>query len=345
MYNRSTLHSVARFVILSILFAATSAGATTPETATLHLTLPPDPLTHEWRTGQAEVAVPPPTTAREAARMPQARFAPDQVTVQAPPPGTKYVWQVVLLIYPSIDCNQTVSGVTTHFTYTMTSAEIAEAQTAGAGMKTGIEQGSGGDARIKLTTVVVGRSLTSLSTFGADIHWPAPTNTSTELITYCSGGKADSAMIYWPSRNPSTGAGINNPYWGLSYGAPASYTYNVGYSTVANITSPIRSDYYPGEVMIHEWLHPTTDYYHTVWGAVVPNLDGAGNYRPLPSSPNYAYVYGDGWMPFYRDIMKGTVWNPATSHFEGLGTGAWNAGTPTNYTEPFAAARGWQLYQ
>ena len=271
------------------------------------------------------------------------RFAEDVVI----PPAdrgredTGYVWRIVFLIYPSIDMDQTVSGVTTHFTYTLSQAEINEARQAMDGAVTGIFTGSNGEAKPVVTTVIVGRTLTSLAKFGADVYWPDCSITAPELLVY-GMGRNDSAVVYWPAWNHGTGAHINNPYWGLSYGSPAGWTYNVGYSTVSNVTSPVVGGYYPGEVIVHEWLHPTTDFYHTAKGYTVPNLDGAGNYRPCPACANYAYVSGDGWMPFYRDIMRGTVWDPATSTWMGVPPAAWRSGTPTNTQ---TAAEGWQLYE
>ncbi|MGI8906776.1 MAG: hypothetical protein ACR2IE_09835 [Candidatus Sumerlaeaceae bacterium] len=331
----------------SVLPSTTAVAAPSSEsTTTLYLTLPPDPVTNVWRTDKTTV----PTTALPSSATIQhqkntARFAPDTIKPKAAPAGYGYVWRVVLLIYPSIDCDQTVSGVTTHFTYTMSAAEIAEAETAFDNMIIGIRDGSNNEARIQPTVIIVGRALTALAKFGADVHWPDASITSPELTTYCAGGKADSALVYWPAKNRTTNAAINNPYWGLSYGSPTSYTYNVGYSTVSNISSPMVVGYYPGEVMIHEWMHPTTDYYHVVWGYNVPNLDSAGSYKPCPTCANYAYVSGDGWMPFYRDFLRGTVWNPSASRYEGVPPAAWRSGTPTNYTLPLAAAEEWQLFE
>lgn len=313
--------------------------------AKLYLTLPPDPVSHAWRSGETTVPVgvlPEPDAVRRARNM--SRFAPDTVRTRTPPPGHAYVWRVVLLIYPSIDIEQTVGGVTSRFTHTLSAAEISEVETAFESMVTGIHEGSNHEARIQSTVVVVGRTLTSLASFGADIYWPDAAVTAPELIAYCADGKADSALVYWPAKNHTTQAAVNNPYWGLSYGAPASYTYGVGYSTVSNVLSPMQSGYYPGEVMIHEWMHPTTDYYHVVWGFAVPNLDSAGSYRPCPACANYALVPGDGWMAFYRDILRGTVWNPAEGRYEGLPPAAWRSGTPTNFSLPTAAGE-WALYE
>ena len=313
-----------------LLFTALSNPCLAVDNETqVYISLPPDPVTGMMSSATATIVPEPPVTNADVSRATR-RFAPD-IVIQPPEWSANkyYVWKIVFLLYPSIDMTQVVSGVTSHFTYTMTSSEIVDARLAMDSAVQGIRIGSNNEAKPLLTTVIVGRTLTSLAKFGADIYWPDCSITSPELITYAQG-VMDSAIVYWPSTNSTTSQHVNNPYWGLSYGTPQSWTYGVGYSTIANIISPNHPAYYPGEVFIHEWLHPTSDFYYQVKGYAVPNLDGAGNYKPCSTCANYTSNYGDGWMSFYRDLMRGTVWDPASSSWKGITPSAWQSGTPTN---------------
>lgn len=316
-------------------------GVAAAEEATLRVTLAPDGSTERWRSGLVQVEIPPVVDAAAAqARRQHRRFAEDDVTEpQGWRSANPYVWKMVYLIYPSIDAPITVDSVTTQFTYTFTSAEMNEAYAARDGMIAGILTGSNGEARPIVSTVVVGRTLTQLASFGADYHWPDPAITAPELVEYAQG-VADSVVIYWPARDPVGGYTVKT-FWGLAYGRPEWWTYDVGYSTVASVVSPIHPGYYPGEVMIHEWLHPTSDYYDFVKGYPVPNLDAGHTYRPCPACAPYEYVHGDGWMAYYRDYMQGSVWSAANSRYEGIPPAAWRSGTPTNQM----SVREWELFE
>lgn len=320
--------------LLALLLFLVPAALIQAREIALYATLPPEPGSTAWHASSILVKAPeslPSVVETEAA----ARFGPDFVTTSSPPPGTVYAWRVVLLIYPRLDIRQTVGSVKSRVVCSMTRSQIADIKTAFQSFETGVTSGSDNNARILRTTVQVGRKLTTLAKLGDDIYWPDCTVTAPELGKYCSNGRADSVIVYWPSRKRYySEAGVNNPYWGLSYGAPMESTFGVGYSTVADVCSPLHPDFYPGEVLIHEWMHPTGGFYQSVYGFNVPNLDGAGDYSPSPGAPHYAYIQGDGWMSFYRDYLKGTVWNPAETRFEGLTPDAWNSGTPTNFTIP-----------
>lgn len=249
--------------------------------------------------------------------------------IRIAPPEVPNVWKMVLLIYPAIDCETTLAGIRSRFSYTMTDDEISRACSAMAAAARAVHDASNHEVCLQVSEVVVSRVLTELERGGDDeYYWPSPAVTAPELLAYCARGQADSAMVYWPAKNPATGERLNFPYWGMAWGAPDSWTCHVGYSTVSNVLAPDVEGCVPGEVFVHEWLHPTGAYFEKTWGAVLPDLDGSANYRPCPACPAYSRDPENGYMSFYRDYMRGTVWNPRASRYEGITPSMWRRGSP-----------------
>ncbi len=260
----------------------------------------------------------------------QSRFATDAVSViAAPRPGHANIWKLVLLIYPRIDCETTKDGVSSRFSYTMPDEEIDRASRAMVSAADAIFEASEGHVCLEVVRVIEGRVLTHLSKLeGDDCFWPSPQITALELLAYCANGQADCAMVFWAARNEQTGESVNFPYWGMACQQIDESSYHVGYSTVSNVMAPDCTGFAPGEVFIHEWLHPTGAYFTQRWGALVPDLDGSGKYRPCPTCPNYAYDAQTGYMAFYRDYLRGRVWNPAASRYEGITPSDWRRESP-----------------
>lgn len=244
-------------------------------------------------------------------------------------------WKIVFLIYPSVDVEYSAKGTTHTFKYEMMQNEIDEATTAMASAIAAIPRGAGGEARARLTTtVIVGRTLPKLAPCcgtTTTFYWPDAQITAPELVQYARG-HSDSVIVYWPAKNHTTKASVLNPHWGLSYGKPENYTYNVGYSTVSNIVSPLDRRYHPGEVFVHEWLHPVSDYYQ-VKGFSVPNVDHSTSYcQCVIRCDPYLHIGGKGLMAFYQDLMTGTTREPTSPQCIGLTQNAWCSGTPS--TDP-----------
>lgn len=226
-------------------------------------------------------------------------------------------WKALLLVYKNIDVDYTDSdGVSRHLTYTMPQTEIADGVFSFRRHAMLAHEYSNKESFVQYDIVYVDRPLTSLTSLGANLWWPSPTDTRPELDAYVPQNY-DSVLVLWPQTNFATGQQIPS-YWGLGM-QPTSWANGATYATVANAESWVW--YVPtiGEVWLHEWLHGVSPFYADK-GFPMPAGDADGG-----GSHGYIWSPITGWMDYYRDLMTGNVLEGG--QLTGLTAVAWQSGS------------------
>lgn len=165
--------------------------------------------------------------------------------------------------------------------------------------------------------VEIDHPVTKLSVLGGDYYWLSPEDINVDISLYAPNRKYDSVHVLWNN-------GPIDTYWGLG-----GVFINNGTTTYDSIIfgsgwwwTGIGEMY--GEPFLHEWLHGVCRFYASL-GYDMPESDADG-----ASSHGYSKSATEGWMPYYRDLMRGTVWEPKLSKYTGITSDAWQSTTPRN---------------
>ncbi len=210
-------------------------------------------------------------------------------------------WHALLLIYPRLEVRLPGGWFRRRlFNHQLSEAEIQDALRSFACFPLLAQECSLGEITLSATVQRIARPLDSLTTMGAGIYWPSPSDTKPELDELLLPGTFDSVFVLWPQQNLQTGELIPSGGWGLGLGA-SDWSKGATYATVANTRTEVWERPVIGEVWLHEWLHGVCHHF-AQQGFVMPDGDADGGGR-------HGYVQSDttGWLAYYRDLMSGKV--------------------------------------
>jgi hypothetical protein len=233
---------------------------------------------------------------------------------------TEHTWRLLALIYRDVDVNYSWQGEQHHFVSHMTDADVQRARAVLGTLQGRVNSWSTGYGDVYVQRIVEPtRKITSLSPYKDKGFKVAPDDIRADLDQYAPDGSYDSIIVLWRN-DDDAGHTVPTGYWGLA-NAPSSNANGAGY---AIITIPpnhgVWWEYYPDEVLVHEWLHQVTGYFMNR-GYRMPNPDDAEDY-------GYSADANGSWRPYYSDIMRGRVWDG--SRYIGLTQAIWDSAKPTD---------------
>jgi hypothetical protein len=165
--------------------------------------------------------------------------------------------------------------------------------------------------------IEISRPITQITQLSGNNYCLSDQDIQTELNLYAPKGKYDSVHVVWNN-------GPIDAYFGLG----GSFV-NSGTTTFSSFI--VAQEYFWtglgenfGEPFLHEWLHGVCRFYASL-GYPMPAYDADG-----ATQHGYTKSPTDGWMGYYRDIMRGQVWEPALSRYTGITNEAWGSGTPNS---------------
>ena len=178
------------------------------------------------------------------------------------------------------------------------------------------------DGRIKwVGESVIASPMTAVTTEGGN-RLPAAFTMQNDVQRYLPVGKYDSAAVFYASGVDGSGNPVPGGWgWGPGISAESNYTMWVtvnGGAVAAHEWTSWNNE--PMEVFIHEPMHGLDSFFHQ-FGVALPDgwLHAADE-----------NLYGrdqDGYMPWYRDYLLGTV-IAADDTYRGYGPRAFRHGTP-----------------
>jgi hypothetical protein len=212
----------------------------------------------------------------------------------APIPEAPYAWKVLVLVYRNLDGTYTdKDGQLQHVTASMDDQDYQYARDTIDRFPLTVWDWSSGHAVMKVTTLTVNRTITSLNSpdggINEDIARP-------EIDAYNPNNNFDSILTVFSYKSDIV--------WGLASVGLSSRANGAGF---AMIHLPVRysnwQSVYPEEILVHEWLHNVEGFYRGL-GYQVPGLhDGQQyGYQPDPTQ-------GNSWHRWYEDYMQNKVWD------------------------------------
>jgi hypothetical protein len=232
----------------------------------------------------------------------------------------------LLLVYPKTSAAYKKEGQDKYYEGSIDDTTKNAAINAFKNLPNLITDGSNSIVSTKYDIVVIDHPITKLSVLFGDYYWLSPNDIHADLSLYAPNRKYDSVHVLWNN-------GPIDTYWGLG-----GVFINNGTSTYDSIifgydwwwTGP--GEYYGG-VFLHEWLHGVCRFYESL-GYDMPDGDADG-----AEAHGYSHSNTEGWMPYYRDLMRGKVWEPKKSKYTGITKAAWFHATPSNYVGSSALDR------
>jgi hypothetical protein len=232
----------------------------------------------------------------------------------------------LLLVYPKTSAAYKKEGQDKYYEGSIDDTTKNAAINAFKNLPNLITDGSNSIVSTKYDIVVIDHPITKLSVLFGDYYWLSPNDIHADLSLYASNRKYDSVHVIWNN-------GPIDTFWGLG-----GVFINNGTSTYDSIifgydwwwTGP--GEYY-GQVFLHEWLHGVCRFYESL-GYDMPDGDADG-----AEAHGYSHSNTEGWMPYYRDLMRGKVWEPKKSKYTGITKAAWFHATPSNYVGSSALDR------
>ena len=231
------------------------------------------------------------------------------------PPPSHVVYYHLLLIYPSINVQYTNNGETRHFSGTMDQSLKSTIVRAFQNLPNLIMDGTNTLVLSEYDVIEISSPVTRLSRLGNGLYWLSPDDIKADLEQYAPPGKYDSVHVVWHN-------GPIDSYFGLG-----GIFINEGSTTYSSLIG--GEEYFWtglgeafGEPFLHEWLHGVCNFYQSL-GFAMPEggPDGAELH-------GYSKSSFEGWMPYYRDLMRGEVWEPSLGRYTGITPEAWLSGTP-----------------
>ena len=226
------------------------------------------------------------------------------------------IYNHLLLVYPNTDVTYSENGVQKTFKGSMSEDLKNTVIMAFKNLPNLILDGSAGVVHSTYKIIVISTPIEKVDKLG-DYYWVSSQDIKSDLTLYAPEGKYDSVHVIWYS-------GPLKTYWGLG-----GVLINNGKSTFSSIIAGqawwwTDAGGKLGEVILHEWLHGVCRFYRER-GYPMPVGDADGG-----ESHGYTWSRTDGWMPYYRDLMQGKVWEPTLSEYTGITKEAWLSGTPSN---------------
>lgn len=225
-------------------------------------------------------------------------------------------WSALVLVYPNSDFAFTdAAGNAGRYTGTLTNSQVASFQAAARNYPDLVRAWSGGQGRVRIDVRLIDRPITTLSEWipGHD-YWPTPADISPEIDALVPGGDYDSVIVLWNS-----GTAPTDDFWGLSQdGVLLVAGREITYATVRYAEDWLWTLRYPGEVILHEWLHGLSTHYRDL-GYSIPDLHA-----------NYDYGYAAdadlSLKRWYSDYMQGKLTTRA-GECTGMSAAVWRAGS------------------
>ena len=230
----------------------------------------------------------------------------------------------LLLIYPNTDADYVytdpVSGVTEkrHYTGSMSDELKTAIVSSFKNLPFLTENGSAGVVSTTYEIIEISVSVTKLTSLGGNYYMLCDWDIHSDLELYAPKCRYDSVSVVW-----------NNGPISANWGMGGAFINN-GTTTFSSIIAGQKwwwgnSNNPDGEqVFLHEWLHAVCRFYEQLgYPMPVGDADGA-------SSHGYTRDATEGWMPYYRDLMQGKVWESRLSppQYTGVTAAAWTSKTP-----------------
>ena len=235
------------------------------------------------------------------------------ITVASAQPMSTY--NQLLLIYPNSDVIYFKGSVAQRFKGSMGTELKTTVINAFKNLPNLIKDGSADAVSSTYAIVEIQNPITQISTYGDDAYWLSPANIQDDLKLYAPQGQYDSVHVVWNS------GPINTPF-GLGGAFINDNTATFDSMIAGQDWWWIGAGEAFGEPFLHEWLVGVCNFYQQL-GFEMPkgNADGA-------ASHGYSKSSTEGWMAYYRDLMRGKVFEPAKIRNTGIAQQAWVIGTP-----------------
>ena len=180
-----------------------------------------------------------------------------------------------------------------------------------------ITDGSQGVVSSTYQIIEISHPVTKITSYPEGYYWLSPTDIAEDLELYAAVGIYDSVHVVWYS-------GPIKVNWGMG-----GIFINKGTTTFSSIIAGQVSWYdSTHQVFLHEWLHGVCAFYANL-GYPMPALTADGG-----PSHGYNWTSTEGLMQYYRDLMRGLVWEPTLSEYTGITKQAWTQATPNSYLSP-----------
>ncbi|PKN35684.1 MAG: hypothetical protein CVU61_02355 [Deltaproteobacteria bacterium HGW-Deltaproteobacteria-19] len=223
----------------------------------------------------------------------------------------------LLLVYPHTDVEYVKDGEALHYTGSMSDNLRTTVINAFRNLPNLITDGSDGVVSNTYDIVEISKPITKISQYNGNYYWLSNLDIQTELNQFAPKSKYDAVHVVWNN-------GSIDAYWGLG-----GTSVNNGTATFSSLIAG-RSFWWTGigeafgEPFLHEWLHGVC-YFYRARGYPMPrkNADGMKLHGYTKSST-------EGWMGYYRDLMRGQVWEPEVSAYTGITEAAWKSGNPNS---------------
>ena len=224
----------------------------------------------------------------------------------------------LLLIYPNTDVAYVENGTARTFKGNMSAELKTTIIDAFKNLPNLIRNGSDDIVNSTIQIMEISHPITKIAALGSDFYWLNPMCIEEDLELYAPPGAYDSVHVVWHSG---------------AYSGPKAY-FGMGGVFINNDTTTFDSIIGGeawwwtglgeafGEPFLHEWLHGVCRFYSKL-GYQMPEGDADG-----ATSHGYSKSSTEGWMPYYRDLMRGHVWEPKVAAFTGITMEAW-ARAPT----------------
>jgi hypothetical protein len=243
-----------------------------------------------------------------------------------PPPLSPLSWRMLALTVRNTDVTFTKDGVSTHVVARMDPAREAGANEAVRQVPELISAWNAGRMHPTLEVMATEETIRSVSPlvlpaqYGDGGFWVSPKDVHPLLDKYAPEGKYDSIFLIW---NPTgTSGSVPCLYWVGPWRAPDS-----NMATFASICydypGPAPGTY-PGEGLVHEWLHGATHYARVELGFDVPDPHLNTEYGHPSAGPDAS------WSKWYVALLSGTLKNPTTSAPAGFSAAVWAKGPPAS---------------
>jgi len=230
-------------------------------------------------------------------------------------------WKTLVLVYRSTDVTYVEGGVTQRLRTSMTSADVNAAVSAVKRTPGTVYDWSANQATMRMKVVYPDHPVRRVSLHANRDYgyWLSPADMAADLDRYAPAGTYDSVIVIW-RKDTDAGQVVPGTGWGWTT-ADRTHTNGAFYTSVTQL--PNHRGWpgaYPEEVFVHEWLHQVEGFYGWNKGFPLPGLH---------DTDRYGYTAVDGsWNKWYRDYMRGKVWDG--SRYLGMTSTAWASSTPTS---------------
>jgi uncharacterized protein len=229
----------------------------------------------------------------------------------------------LLIIYPNTNLSYLEGGVEKTYTGSMTEELKGNIINAFKHLPNLIKDASENIVSSTYSIVEIQNPVTHISALTDDFYWLSNEDISNYLKLFAPKGLYDSVYVVW------NGGPIKTPR------GAGGFFINEGTTTFESLVAGQTSWWTEageafGEPLLHEWLHGVCAFYQQ-HGFAMPDGDADG-----AESHGYTRSATEGWMTYYRDLMRGEVWEPRFSRNTGISINAWAYGSPRGSSTFFA---------